>query len=189
MQDRKDEMEEFIVQLSPQEEALRQVIEPLLLSEGFEVLRIKLKKTQNKSLLAIFVDTKAQKNGVVLENLTDISRLLSDVLDASFEDGSVLSDAYDLEVSSPGLDRPLTKLDHFKDAVGERIRVKLSAVGASTTKNIFGKLCEISEDTLVLEAEHIKNEKLAIAFCAIAEANIVFDFAKVKKTTAKANVI
>src|SRR5690348_16351520 len=106
-------MEQVVVELSEQEEAVRQVVEPLLKSEGFELVRIRLRSAQAKHFLALFIDTADKQNGVLMDNLVDISRLLSDVLDASFDDKSILRRRYDLEVSSPGLDRPLTKVRHF----------------------------------------------------------------------------
>lgn len=178
-------MEEFVVQLNPEEELLRQVIEPLLDSEGFELVRLRLKKAQAKSLLAIFVDTKSQKNGIVLENLTDISRLLSDVLDASFDDGSVLKGRYDLEVSSPGLDRPLSKASHFKDAVGERIKIRLKNADESGTKTILGVLKEASSEHVVVEPEHKKDEGLHVVFSDMSDAHIIFDFSKSEKPKKK----
>ena len=137
---RKSEMEEFVIEIRPEEDVLAKIIEPLLASEGFELVRIKLKKSQNKSVLTIFIDTSSRKNGVVLENLTDVSRLLSDVLDAQFAEGSLFSERYDLEVSSPGLDRPLSTRTHFKEALSERVKLKLKTPYANGVKNVLGRL-------------------------------------------------
>lgn len=177
-------MEDFIVDLSIEEELLRQTIEPLLDSEGFELVRIRLKKAQNKLLLAIFVDKRQEKNGIVMENLVDISRLLSDVLDATVEEDSLFKGKYDLEISSPGLDRPLTKLSHFKDAVNEKIKVRLKNV-ENGVKSVVGFLVSADEDGLLIEPEHKRDEKLQIHYGDVAEANIIFDFAKLEKNKKK----
>ena len=83
-------MERFVVELGHEEDELRKIIEPLLDSEGFELVRICLKRAQAKSLLALFVDTAGRKNGVVMENLEFISRFISDVLDAKAEEAGLL---------------------------------------------------------------------------------------------------
>lgn len=181
-------MEEVVVEISPEEELLKKAIEPLLESEGFELVRIKLKKSQTKSSLAIFIDTKNQKNGVVLENLTDISRLLSDFLDVQFPEDNLLKGRYDLEVSSPGLDRPLSTCTHFKEARGERVKVRLKSAHVTGAKNIVGILREVWDDRVEIAPDHLKDETLDIPFQGMAEAHIVFDFSELdkhKKKTAK----
>jgi len=174
-------MEEFVIELSPEEELIRSLIEPLLDSEGFELVRIRLKKAQAKSWLGIFVDTRGHKNGIKIENLEDISRLLSDVLDASFENEEVIKGHYELEVSSPGLDRPLSKPTHFQDAVKEKIRLRLKNKDAQGSKTVLGILETSNEDGLMIEPENNRNEKLCVPWQEIQEANIVFDFLKAPK--------
>lgn len=178
-------MENFIIELSSEEEMLREVVEPLLASEGYDLLRIKLKRSQARSTLVLFVDTTGKKNGIVMENLTDISRLLSDVLDAKFEDSSVLKGRYDLEVSSPGLDRPLSKVSHFIDAVGERIKLRRKNVEVGGMKNISGLLLEASSDNAAVEPDGRKDEKMVISYSEVADANIIFDFSELDKNKKK----
>jgi|SRR5579871_3465041 len=174
-------MEEFVVELSPQEESLRQIIEPLLASEGFSLLRIRLKRSQSKSVLAIYIDTSDRVNGVVLENLTDISRLISDILDTKFGEGADFLGRYDLEVSSPGLDRPLSRRMHFTGALGERVKLKLKGQHAAGAKNIVGILREVLADCVTVEPDYLKEETVNVAFHDIADAHIVFDFSKLDK--------
>lgn len=176
-------MENFIIELGSEEEMLREVIEPLLESEGFDLLRIRLKRAQSRTTLALFVDTTGKKNGVVMENLTDISRLLSDVLDAKFEESSILKNRYELEVSSPGLDRPLSKVSHFMDSVGERIKLKKKNAEFGTPKNLSGRLIEASSEAVTIEPEGA--EKVLVPFSEIADANIIFDFSELDKNKKK----
>lgn len=178
-------MEEFVVELSPEEEMIRQAIEPLLDSEGYELVRIRLKKAQAKSLLALFVDTAGKKNGIVMENLTDISRLLSDVLDASFDEHSILRGRYDLEVSSPGLNRPLTKRTHFKDSIGEKIKIRLRSAEEGAPKGLVGVLLETADDEFVIEPEAMRGEKVSIRFADVFEAHCIFDFSSLEKHAKK----
>lgn len=173
-------MEEFIIELAPEEEQLRQIIEPLLDSEGYELVRLRLKKAQAKSLLALYIDTKERKNGILMENLEDVSRLLSDVLDATNTDNNIiLPGRYDLEVSSPGLDRPLCKRSHFKDAVYEKVKIRLKSPDESGMKNIVGRLSLVSEAGITIQPDN--KDETTIAFADMAEAHTIFDFAKLEK--------
>lgn len=178
-------MEEFVIELSPEEELVRGVIEPLLVSEGYELVRIRLKAAQAKLLLLLYIDTAEKKNGVIMDNLVDVSRLLSDVLDASFDEKSVLKRRYDLEVSSPGLDRPLTKVSHFHDAITEKIKLRLRGE-THGLKGVIGVLLEVNDEGVVIEPETEKGGRLPINFKDVAEANIIFDFAKNEKNKKKA---
>jgi ribosome maturation factor RimP len=179
-------MENFVVALGHEEEDLRKLIEPLLESEGFELVRLCLKRTQSKSLLALYVDTADRKNGIILENLEFISRFLSDVLDAKAEESAVLQNRYDLEVSTPGVDRPLTKARHFTESVGERVKIRVKSGEAFGSKNLIGRLKETGDDFVILEAEG-KSEPLKISFSEMAEAHMVFDFSKISKPKKKLN--
>lgn len=181
-------MEAFVVELSPEEELLREVIEPLLVSEGFELVRLRLKAAQAKLILLLFIDKADVKNGVVMDNLVDMSRLLGDVLDASFDDKSVLKKQYDLEVSSPGLDRPLTKLSHFNDAIGEKIKLRLRSDTTHGLRGYVGTLLSVNEEGVCIEPEAKKGEELALLFKEMVEANIIFDFAKLDKSKNKKTV-
>jgi ribosome maturation factor RimP len=174
-------MEEFVVELNPEAEMLRKIIEPLLDSEGYELVNIMIKNAQSRLLLALFIDTRDKKNGIVLENLEDISRLLSDVLDVSLKDNNILSGPYDLEISSPGLDRPLTKLSHFKDALGEEIKIRLKNPDDSGARNIFGYLLEALDDSLVLKPKNTKDERVSFKYKDLNFANIIFDFMTIDK--------
>ncbi len=178
-------MENFVIALSQEEEGLRAIVEPLLESEGYELVRLSLKRTQSKSLLALFVDTADRKNGIVLENLTSISRFLSDVLDTKAEESDFLQHRYDLEVSTPGVDRPLTKRKHFEDASGERIKVRVKSGEVFGARNLIGRLKELSEEGIILEEEG-KGE-LKIAFSEMSDAHILFDFSTLTKPKKKLN--
>jgi ribosome maturation factor RimP len=113
--------------------------------------------------------------------LVDVSRLLSDVLDASFDDKSVLKRRYDLEVSSPGLDRPLTKASHFSDAIGEKIKMRLKSETEVGLRGVVGTLIEVQDSGVVIEPEAQTGERLSLSYKDMADAHIIFDFAKLDK--------
>lgn len=178
-------MENFVVELNSEEEVLREVIEPLLESEGFELLRIKLKRSKTRSILAIFVDISGKENGIVMDQVTDISRLLSDVLDAKFAEGSVLKGCYDLEVSSPGLDRPLSKVSHFIRAVGQRVKLRKRDPKFGEPKSISGLLLEATAEGVAIEPDGRKDERVTMGYDEIGEANTIFDYSSLDKNKKK----
>lgn len=177
-------MEAFVVHLSHDEELLRAFIEPLLDSEGFELVALKFKKSQAGALLALFVDTLNKETSVQIEDLTHISRFLSDVLDAAADLESVLKGRYNLEVSSPGLDRPLSKASHFDGAVSQKIKVRLLNHDEMGNKNLYGVLESVNSHGLKLLLEQKTPLIRDIAFSDILEAHIVFDFSKKHEVSA-----
>jgi len=94
--------------------------EPLLRSEGFTLIDVEYRSEPNGRTLRLIVD---KEGGVTLADCADISHQLGDLLDAKAD----LLGAYHMEVSSPGLDRPLTKPKHFVHFKGRQVAVKTSA--------------------------------------------------------------
>ena len=174
-------MERFVVGLTEEEELLQKAIEPLLDNEGYELIDIRLIRAQHKSQLAIYVDTKDEKDGIVMEQLRDISGLLSDVLDASFAEDPILKGRYDLEVSSPGLDRPLTKVQHFKDAVGKRVKLRFGQADENGVKNVTGVVLDALVDGLILKPDSSKAPEVKVSYDRLARANVIFDFSGLKQ--------
>jgi ribosome maturation factor RimP len=172
-----EDLENYVVGLSPEEDELIKIIEPLLDGEGFELVRLCFKRTQSKALLGLFIDVKGQPNSVTMENLEFVSRFISDVLDASEIDQKILRSAYDLEVSSPGLDRWLTKKSHFENVVNKRIKVRLKQADAKGSRNLIGLLLDFEPDGIILELDN-KKETKKIAFADMAEAHMIFEFNK-----------
>jgi ribosome maturation factor RimP len=180
-------MEDFVVQLSHEEEELKNIIEPLLDGEGFELVRLSYKKTQSKASLGLFIDTKDKPNGIAMENLEFISRFLSDVLDAASLEG-VLSASYDLEVSSPGLDRPLTKSSHFQRALNERVKIRLKQADEYSSRTILGKLAGANAENLSIQPDGKPDEPRVIAYRDIADAHVIFDFNKQRQLSKKKHI-
>ena len=77
--------------------------------------------------------------------------------------------AYVLEVSSPGIDRPLRTPAHFQAAVGEQVKVKTSEA-VEGRKNFKGALVSATEDAVVIEAD---GAEVALPFAIISKANII----------------
>jgi len=96
------------------------LIEPFLEKMGFELVRLDYVVGKH-GRLQLFIDT---EGGVTIDHCEEVSRALSDFLDIH----DPIPNAYTLEVSSPGLERPLTKKEHFQRYQGEKVKVKTGEV-------------------------------------------------------------
>ncbi|MGB2144913.1 MAG: ribosome maturation factor RimP, partial [Porticoccaceae bacterium] len=95
-------------------EVLKQLLEPVVDSLGCELWGIELQMGGNTKLLRIFIDR--DEDGVDINDCEKVSRQASAILDVE----DVISGEYTLEVSSPGMDRPLYELDHYARYLGEQ---------------------------------------------------------------------
>lgn len=112
------EKESFLRALGPLEQQIVDYIEPILALEHCELVAIKLSGLKGRPNLALFLDRSS------LDELSHLSRLVSNALDVANAESNWFQGTYQLELSSPGLDRPLTKKSHFLKSLGETIRVK-----------------------------------------------------------------
>ncbi|MEW6014712.1 MAG: ribosome maturation factor RimP [Candidatus Zixiibacteriota bacterium] len=110
-----------------------------LLEEGFDIVEIKLARYRKDSRLQIFVDS---DNGVRLDDCARLSRRIETII----EENAVFGSGYTLEVSSPGLDRPLLTARDFRRRVGETIQLTFNDLDIAAVK---GEL--ISADDVMLE--------------------------------------
>lgn len=103
------------------------LIEPVAAAAGMDLESVRMTVAGRRRLLRVVVDS---DHGVSLDDAADVSRDVSTVLDAS----NVLGDVpYTLEVSSPGVDRPLTEPRHWRRARGRLVRVKVRGAGEGST--------------------------------------------------------
>lgn len=144
------------------EEKIRDIIEPVISSMEIELVDIELNKMKGKGLLRVYIDT---KDGVTIDDCRDVSREIEGLLDV--EDPIPYS--YVLEVSSPGLDRPLKKTEDFKRYTGNAVRV---VTHEPIDKQTFflGKLESAGDDLIVLEMK--KNRKVTIPYENISRARL-----------------
>ena len=98
-------------------EKVRAIAAPLAAGEGLELVDVELGGGGGRTTLRLYID---RKGGVSLDDCTSISRAVSAALDVE----DPIEGRYDLEVSSPGLDRPLRTPEHFQTFAGEEVRIK-----------------------------------------------------------------
>lgn len=102
---------------------VRDLVDAVVVREGFELVDVEFVADQGRNVLRMYIDTIPPGNdshGIGVDDCALISRVVGDLLDVEDQ----VDDNYTLEVSSPGLFRPLTRPAHFDRAVGNRIKVK-----------------------------------------------------------------
>jgi ribosome maturation factor RimP len=126
-------------------EELTRLLEPTVERLGYELADLELRLSGRDSVVRVFID---KPQGVGLEDCEAVSRQVSAVLDVE----DPVPGHYVLEVSSPGLDRKLTKPAHYRRYVGDDVRVQLR-VPLEGRKKFRGKLLAASEDTIQIEVD------------------------------------
>ena len=129
------------------ENDLSSLIEPVLAESGLELVELALRGAPGRQVLRLDID-RAGESGVTLDDCQQVSRALSPLLDES----DLLPGAYLLEVSSPGVDRPIRSADDFRRNTGRRI-VVTARDGEGAERSRTGKLLGFDEGLLLLETE------------------------------------
>jgi ribosome maturation factor RimP len=124
--------------MQPHEEQIWQLAEPLVSSEGMELVLAECLKMPSRWLVRIFMD---REGGVTVDDCALISNQLGDLLDVH----DVPPGPYTLEVSSPGLDRPLHRDQDFQKYRGSRVRLRLEEK-IEGRRNFCALLLDYEED-------------------------------------------
>lgn len=138
------------------------MLEPLLETEGLSLVDCSLKWEQGGLILRVLID---RKQGVTLDDCTLVSREFGQLLDVE----NIIPTSYRLEVSSPGLDRPLKKEADFITYTGKRVRIKTRDPVAGR-RNFKGDLIGCAEGKVTVRVEG--NEVFVIPLSAILKANL-----------------
>ncbi|KNE82816.1 MULTISPECIES: ribosome maturation factor RimP [Streptomyces] len=151
-----------------QSERLRGLLEPLVAARDLDLEEIEVTPVGRMRVLRIVVDS---DTGVLLDTCAELSRAVSEKLDETDAMGQA---AYRLEVTSPGADRPLTELRHYRRATGRLIKARLTD-GSELTARILSA----DEDGLDLEVPGVKGRKPTtrrLAFGEIDRARVEIEF-------------
>ncbi len=125
-------------------EKLIALIEPVVEQQGFELAHLDYIPGKSGGL-HLYID---REGGVLVEHCELVSRIVSDLLD----EHDPIKHAYVLEVSSPGLERPLSKKEHFLRFRGEKVRIKtMEKIDGSV--NFSGRLLEVKEGVVLVEKD------------------------------------
>jgi ribosome maturation factor RimP len=160
-----------------QSERLRELLEPLVSSQGLDLEEIAVDSVGRKRVLRVVVDS---DTGADLDRIADVSRALSAKLD---ETNAMGDGAYDLEVGTPGAERELTEHRHYVRAVDRLVRFQLAEDG-----ELIARILAVDEDGVDLEVPGVKGRKATnrrLAFGDIAKARVQVEFSRKDKKDMK----
>ncbi len=144
-------------------DALRNLLEPAVEALGYELVHLEFSAQGGQRVLRMYIDA---PGGIRVDDCEAVSRQVSAVLEV--EDALALDAVGLLEVSSPGLDRPLVKPEHFRRFAGSRARIVLNA-RVSGRRRFTGELREADERRVVLEAD---GERYELAYADMDTARL-----------------
>lgn len=153
--------------LTKKEQELLDALTPRAEAEGVEIVTVEVVGAKKAPTIRVYIDT---ENGVSFEELAGSQVWINQIMD----DLDPFPGAYTLEVSSPGIDRPLRTPEHFQAFAGETVALRLS--GPYEGRNKWtGKLMGFSEGNVLLEVDGITHE---IPLTDVNRANVkgVIDF-------------
>ena len=152
------------------------LLEPVVRAAAMDLENVRITATGSRRLLRVVVDA---DGGVNLDDITQISRALSAELDAT---GAMGETPYTLEVTSPGVDRPLTEPRHWRRAAGRLIRAPLTSRSQSVTDGrgragtVEGRVLAASDHAVVLE---VAGQQREYGYAEIGPGKILLEFGRV----------
>lgn len=145
------------------EAAIEELVSPIVDDKGFEIVDIEYVKEAGEYYLRVFLD---KEGGISLNDCEAVSRELSEILDVK----DPIKDNYFLEVSSPGLDRPLKKDKDFVRYQGRDIEIKLYK-SLNGSKQFEGELVGLNEDkniVVIIDDNEVEFNKKDVALVRLA---------------------
>jgi len=130
--------------------AIVEIVSPVVTGLGYEFIGAEFGQAENGQTLRVYID---KSEGIVLDDCAVVSRQLNAVLDVE----DTIKSAYQLEVSSPGVDRPLFTEEQFRDQLKEVIRVKM-ADGVDGRRNFKGELVAVNTGIVTVEVDGLDYE-------------------------------
>jgi ribosome maturation factor RimP len=144
---------------------LWELFEPVVNGMGFELIEIEHFPNPKHGVLRLYID---KEGGVNIDDCSDVSRQISALIDVE----DPIRGQFNLEISSPGMDRPLRRLKDFQRFTGSLVKLK-TAMPLDGQRNFKGRLLEANEDVLVIETD---TEEISLPMNAIEKARIVPEY-------------
>ena len=151
--------------MAGKEVLLTDLVAPVATALGLQLWGIEYISHAKQSVVRIYID---DPEGVDVDDCAKLSRQVSSVFDVE----DPIMGEYNLEVSSPGMDRPFFTLDQYRPYVGERIKVKLRTPFEGR-RNFVGQLTGIEDDDVVVAVD---SEEFLLPFDLIDKANLIPTF-------------
>jgi ribosome maturation factor RimP len=147
--------------------AVAELVEPALEGMGYELVEAEYLCERGRWVLRLYID---REKGITLDDCVGVSREVGDLLDSR----DLIPQGYMLEVSSPGLNRPLRKEKDFEERVGKRMKVRMLAP-VQGRRNFVGTLTGYRDRTLFLEVDR---QTFALPWSEIEKAHLIYDFGR-----------
>ncbi|GHD15499.1 hypothetical protein GCM10016234_22470 [Tianweitania populi] len=158
------------------------IVIPILRPMGFRLVRVRL-SGQNGMTLQIMAER--DDGTITVQDCEEISRAISPTLDVE----DPIEQAYHLEVSSPGIDRPLVRKVDFEAAIGHAAKIETSVMVADK-KRFRGKITAVDADGFTLErdlASYGDEPQVRVPFDALADARLILTDSLIREALAKDN--
>ncbi|MFI5931217.1 ribosome maturation factor RimP [Actinoplanes sp. NPDC051494] len=144
---------------------VRTVIEPVVVAAGFDLEEVNLSRAGRRHVVRVLIDA---DGGIGLDDVASVSREISAALDAAEESGAeVVAGEYQLEVGSPGVDRPLTLPRHWRRNAGRLVTVTVAG------KSLTGRITSADESGVVLD---VKGKATTVTFDDLGPGKVQIEF-------------
>ena len=154
---------------------LRTRLVPVLTSVGLDLYDVELSGSGHGATLRVLVD---REGGVDLDTVADATRALEPVLDAD----TTIAGSYTLEVSSPGVERPLRRPEHYHRAIGDTVSVK-ARNAEGTTVRVKGTLTSASDSGFTVATD--AGDEQTFTYEQVTQAHTVFEWGPTPKQPTK----
>ena len=141
------------------------LLEPVVAGMGYELVEIEYNPSVRHGVLRLYID---HEDGIQLEDCTDVSHQVSALLDVE----DPIPGHYNLEISSPGLDRPLRGIRDYERFTGQIVKIK-TGMAIDGRRNFKGQLCGIEGDEIKIECD---GQLFLLPLAAIEKARLVPEF-------------
>jgi ribosome maturation factor RimP len=147
---------------------LQSLVEPVVTGQGYELVDVELKTEPGVGLvLRVFIDKPGSSVG--LDDCAQVSRELSAVLDVE----DAIQARYSLEVSSPGLNRPLKKESDFARFIGKKAKIRTSRPVGESRRNFSGTLVAVEAGKVKID---VGDQVCEVPVADVEKANLVYEF-------------
>jgi ribosome maturation factor RimP len=150
---------------------VHEAIQPVVEGQGYELVDFEWKHENGSWVLRVFIDRRegAADPNVSVDDCANVSHELSAVLDVS----DVIQPAYSLEVSSPGLNRPLKKEADFRRFVGQKAKIRTRHPVGENRRNFSGRLVAVESGKVRID---VGDQVCEVPVDDVEKANLVYEF-------------
>ena len=144
---------------------LWELFEPVVNGMGYDLIEIEHFPNPKHGVLRLYID---KEDGITIDDCSDVSRQISALIDVE----DPVRGQFNLEVSSPGMDRPLRRVKDFQQFTGSKVKLK-TIMPFEGQRNFSGRLLEADEESVVIETD---TEEITIPMSALDKARVIPEF-------------